>query len=116
MALGIYEAGAHVTANGPTVAFRFARLTPERGLWIFVASIAAAGIWDGAKIHFEFKLAGEWHRTLVTLSAAQHFWKIQEAAAIIGTAYRFVLEDAGAGTDLSIEVASPRELVIDGTA
>lgn len=114
MARGVFEAGVGLSADGPTRLFRYKHGTPEGGLWIFVASIAATGTWDGVTVYFEFKLASEWHRTSVALTSAQRFWKIQDTAAIIGEAYRFVLAGAGAGTSMAIAVASPRELVFSG--
>jgi hypothetical protein len=114
VARGVFEAGQNLTTNGPTRPFRYRAGTPDGGLWIFVASMAATGTWDGATLRFEFKLASEWHRTSVALTTVQRFWKIQDTAAIIGEAYRFVVEGGGPATSLAIAVASPRELVFDG--
>ncbi len=114
MARGVFEAGQDISSNGPTRPFRFKRGTPEGGLWVFVASVAATGIWDGATVIMEFRLASEWHATAVVLTSAQRFWKIADTAAVIGEAYRFVVSGVGASTNLALAVASPRELIFDG--
>ena len=114
MARGVYEAGQGIVADGPVQPFRYRYGTQDGGLRIFVASMAATGTWDGATLRFEFKLASEWHRTAVALTETQRFWKIQDTSAIIGEAYRFVVEGVGAGTSLAIAVASPWELTFSG--
>lgn len=111
--VGRFVAADRSDGTAPTTPFFVRDRDHVRGgLRQLVASFAASGNFDGASFALQARLAGVWINVpgFTALSVGAPFKSFGPDAAPIAPLYRFNPSGAGAGTSVSIEIASEAEL------